>query len=976
MSEKQNLFDLALKTVTLDDLRDYMTDQGVKFKGKKACYCPFHTHSFSSTSMGIILDKKGEPFFNCFNCGTGGDIVKFAQLYHKTTPLEAATRILDYLHISYVAPGVEISDEERTRIETEINARRAEADKLRAKTQAAEARLKNFIIANATSLAPVLAENYAQLFDKCREDVLYNFPNQSTSFVEWAETYMGYDIDHQSIVIINREETKVTNLKYRSKFIRDPESKMLTTERMNGKWIGEKSLNGAPFPLTYFKEHKDNRVIICEGEKDALNLLSYGANVLTLGGVANHWDDQAYLLKSKTVYIWFDNDKAGYLNAIKRYYEIEPYAEDIFLVPFFAINAALKDKYDISDYLKDNDHIINTADDIFHHIAYSCFKVTNVLIDEIEEFIGLKIPPEYRRISPLKDFRDIKREWIKKDDNGNHINVFLSRGELDDELIDHMIKKISKLKNTEVFEKVKEVVAQVLFGKDEKVKEAVDVIEAIDKTLEIKRTLLTNYRQTHIVDMFNAFLSMAKKTGYTLGKYKQGLYVWTGTHYLRIDKDEDLDSISDFIHNEWMYAARVDVKKQTKKNVDEILENLRSKSRNLNEDKKYEQRRVINVLNGTLFITSKGKMTFVNEHRQKDAATNILAFEYDPKAKAPKWSKFLGRVLPDEADQKTLMEFIGYCFIPSHIYETFLFLYGQSGANGKSVILDTIKSFFGKENHSALGLHQLYGHEMEGLVNKVLNVGSEIDKSGLDKGQLKILKQLVSAGDTVQINPKNDKPFLLMPEEKPKLAFAGNDKPRNGIDNAVFRRMLLISFNEEIKDDEKIRGLSERFNDEMAGIFNMALEGMERLVRQNKFTRSTRMKEELEEYKDEANPLRTFIREAIVVDKDMMVPGKHIYALYCAYVGSHGGKPLKDTNFWSKVKDELSSQGTKVEIKQVRIKTDLLGLSDRARCAMGISINKDFEIASISTDNGSTIIHNASMNLSIKNAVPLEDIDA
>lgn len=972
MSEKQNLFDLALKTVTLDDLRDYMTDQGVKFKGKKACYCPFHTHSFSSTSMGIELDKKGEPFFNCFNCGTGGDIVKFAQLYHKTTPLEAATRVLDYLHISYVAPGVEISDEERTRIETEINARRAEADKLRAKTQAAEARLKNFIIANATSLAPVLAENYAQLFDKCREEVLKNFPNQSASFVEWAETYMGYDIDHQSIVIINREETKVTNLKYRSKFVRDPESKMLTTERMNGKWIGEKSLNGAPFPLTYFKEHKDNRVIICEGEKDALNLLSYGANVLTLGGVANHWDDKAYLLKGKTVYIWFDNDKAGYLNAIKRYYEIEPYAEDIFLVPFFAINAALKDKYDISDYLKDNDHIINTSDDIFHHISYSCFKVTNVLIDEIEEFTGLKIPLEYRRILPTKDFRDIKREWIKKDDNGNYANVILARGELDDELIDHMLKKMGKLKNTEVFEKVKEVISQVLFGKDEKVKEAVDVIEAIDKTLEIKRTLLTNYRQTHIVDMTNAFLRMTKKAGYTFGEYKGMLHVWTGTHYLPIDSN----TLSKFIHNEWMFAARVDVKKQTKKNVDEILQNLMSQSRNLDEDKMYEQRRVINVLNGTLFITSKGKMTFVPEHKQKDAATNILAFEYNQKAKAPKWSKFLGRVLPDENDQKTLMEFVGYCFMPTHEYETFLYLYGQSGANGKSVILDTIKSFFGDDNISALQLQQLEGHQLHALTGKILNIGSEIDKNGTDKGQIETLKQLVSPGDSVQINPKNKDPYLLLPNEKPKMAFAGNNKIKQGVDNAFFRRMLLLVFGAEIKDDEKIRGLSNRFKDELSGIFNMALEGMERLVRQGKFTRSTRMKEELEEYKDEANPLRTFIREAIVVDKDMMVPGKHIYALYCAYVGSHGGKPLKDTNFWSKVKDELSSQGTKVEIKQVRIKIDLLGLSDRARCAMGISINKDFEIASISTDNGSTIIHNASMNLSIKNAVPLEDIDA
>lgn len=969
MSEKQDLFKLA-KDLDLNDLKEYMNSCGVDFKGNLG-FCPFHSHDHKSPSMGV-KNRKGEPFFNCFNCGSAGDIIKFAELYHKVPPLEAATKVLDFFHIPYIAPGVEISDEERARIEKEVNTRREEADKRRAKAQTAEARLKNFITTRITDLAPKLAESYAQLFDKCKEEAIKNFPNQSASFQEWANVYMGYDLDHQSIVIINREEKKVTNLKYRQKFIRDEASKMLTTKRMDGKWIGETLLNGAPFPLTYFKEHKDNRVVICEGEKDALNLLSYGVNVLTLGGASNSWSDHAHLLKGKTVYIWFDNDNAGYTNAIKRYYEIEKFAEDIFLVPFFAINAALPNKYDISDYLKDNDHIIKTADDVFHHIAYSCFKVTNVLIDEIEEFMGLKFPPEYRRILPLKDFRDIKREWIKKDISENYVNVIVTRGELDDEYVDHVLKTMNKLMDTDVYAQVKKVVSQVLFDEDKKIKEAEDVIKTIDKTLEIKRTLLTNYRQTHIVDMVNAFLRMTKKAGYTFGEYKGTLHVWTGTHYLPIDSN----TLSKFIHNEWMYAAKVDVKKQTKKNIDEVIKDLMSKSRDLDEDKMYEARRVINVMNGTLFITSKGKMTFVPEHRQKDAATNILAFEYDPKAKAPKWSKFLSRVLPDENDQKTLMEFVGYCFMPTHEYETFLYLYGQSGANGKSVILDTIKSFFGDDNISALQLQQLEGHQLHALTGKILNIGSEIDKNGTDKGQIETLKQLVSPGDSVQINPKNKDPYLLLPNEKPKMAFAGNNKIKQGVDNAFFRRMLLLVFDAEIKDDEKIRGLANRFKDELSGIFNMALSGLERLVFQGKFTRSTRMKEELEEYKDEANPLRTFIREAIIIDKDIMVPGKHIYALYCAYVGSHGGKPLKDTNFWSKVKDELSSQGTKVEIKQIRIKADLVGLGDRSRCAMGIGVNKDFEIASISPDGGTTIILTSTMNLSVKNAVPVEDIDA
>lgn len=968
MSHEQNLFDLT-KGLTLSQTKDFMLSHGVEFKGKLA-FCPFHAHDHKSPSMGL-QNKRGEPFFNCFACGSAGDIIKFAQLHDKTNPLQACMKVLDYFKIPYIAPGVELSDEERERIEADIQKRRESAQAQREKAQRQEQRLKNFMLKKAEEQAPALAENYAELYDKCKEEVLKNFPHQSALFCDWAHTYLGWDVEHQSIAILNRDDKHVYNIKHRQKFVYDDATKLLSNKRMDGKWIGMKHLQGAPFPLSYFKQNTDKRVIICEGEKDALNLLSYGINVLTLGGVSISWDEHKELLKDKTVFIWFDNDNAGYLNAIKRYYEIAPIAGDIFIVPFFSLNAVLPNKYDISDFLSDNEERLNTSDDIFNAIAYSCFKLTNSLIDEIEEFTGLDLK-EYRRISKTKDFRDIKKEFMKRDDDGNYTNVFLVKGELDDEEAEALMREIKNIKKTDTYKKLIETLTQVLFGKDEKVKEADDVLRVMNRAVEIKEKLLTNYRQTHTTDMYLAFLRMANKTGYSFGEYKGNLHVWTGTFYLQVDTN----NLAKFIHNEWMFAARVDIKKQDRKlAVDKIVENIISKSRDLDEDKQYEERRVINVLNGTLFISKNGKVTFVNEHRKKDAATNILHFEYDTKAKAPKWRKFLNRVLPDKDDQNSLMEFIGYCFMPSHAYETFLFLYGKSGANGKSVILDTIKSFFGDDNISGLQLQQLEGHQLEALTNKILNVGSEIDKSGTDKGQLATLKQLVSPKDSIQINPKNSKPYLLLSNEKPKLAFAGNDKPRNGLDNAVFRRMLLLSFNEEIKDDEKIRGLSDRFNDEMAGIFNMALEGMERLIKQGKFTRSCRMREELEEYKDEVNPLRTFIRDALIKDKNIMVPSQYVYALYRAFVFNAGGKPHKDTNFWRMVKEELSTEGVKTELKQIRLKYPLPGLLDRTRVALNIGVNKNFEIDSVAFGENVTI-KIGDMNILQSNSMPIEEIDA
>ncbi len=965
----QNLFDLAKERLGIDELREYMEANGTEFKNKKSAFCPFHSHNRKSTSLGIKT-QNGTPFFFCFNCETGGDVVSYAQKIHKITPLEAAMRVLDFFNITYIAPNSpDISKEEREVINKEQEEHRKLFDEKRKKAQANEERLYNFMQKKAQDEAPIFAENFDQKRSDLKDIITKNFPNQSPTFEDYANTYLGYDIDHQSIAIINRDGKKVHNIKHREKFIYDKKARALTTSRMDGKWIGMPYLTGGVFPAEYFKEHTDNRVIICEGEKDALNLLSFQVNVLTLGGVTNSWEPFAHLLKNKSVYIWFDNDNAGYENALKRYYEIEKVVAEIYLVPFFSLNPALPNKYDISDFLKDNEHRIKDSKDLFHAIAYSCFKVTNDIIDEIEEYTSLDLR-DYRRLDLLKDFRQIKKEFLKKDRNSEYINVFKAKGDLDDEHVDYVMNKIKVIKKTPAYDKVMEIVSQVLFDKDEKVKEASEILKLVDSAIDIKNKLLTNYRQTHIVDMMHAFLRMAKKAGYTFGEYKGLLYVWTGTHYLQLE----LRDMVKWIHKDWMYAARIDFKKQTVNNVEDVVKNILSKSRNLDEIKKYEKRRVINVLNGTIFISPKGKLTFVNEHRQKDAATNILAFSFNDQAKCPKWSKFLARILPSEDDRQTLMEFIGYCFLPSHDYEAFLFLYGRNGSNGKSVILDVIRSFFGEDNVSSLQLQQLYSHELDSLTGKIINIGSEIDKAGTDNGQLANLKVLVSPKDPLQINPKNRPPFQLLSKEQPKMAYAGNGKPSRGMDNAVLRRMLLLVIDVEIKDDEKIRGLSDRFGDEMAGIFNLALEGMHRLIKRGKFTRSDRMKEELEAYKDEINPLRTFIDEAIIPDKVTMVPNQYLYSLYKAYMGNTGGKALKDSNFWKSLREELSSDNIKLMNKQIRLKNPLVGLTDRARFAVGIRINTDFEINAISI--GDKIIKIDDMNLDARQALPLEEVDA
>ncbi len=254
------------------------------------------------------------------------------------------------------------------------------------------------------------------------------------------------------------------------------------------------------------------------------------------------------------------------------------------------------------------------------------------------------------------------------------------------------------------------------------------------------------------------------------------------------------------------------------------------------------------------------------------------------------------------------MEFIGYCFLPSHDYESFLYLYGKSGANGKSVIMDVIKSFFGKENTSSLDLQDFEGHKLQVLENKIINIGSEVDSKGLNKGQMSKLKALTATKDDISIDPKNKDPRTLESQHQPKLIFSGNNKPSpNGMDDGVFRRMLLLTFDSEIKDNEKIRGLSDRFEDEKAGILSLALKHLENLISKGAFTKSDNLLANIEEYKDQTNPIRKYVSDCLSKDDSIIIPKDFLYAHYKEYTEEKGNKPLSQAKFFSRLKDEMKS---------------------------------------------------------------------
>lgn len=93
----------------------------------------------------------------------------------------------------------------------------------------------------------------------------------------------------------------------------------------------------------------ENEVLIVEGEKDCLNVISRGFNAVTgTVGAGTFKDEWGQLFSGKAVVIVYDNDGPGRSGAIRVEEVVKPYAESIQVVDISPV--AKEDKEDITDY--------------------------------------------------------------------------------------------------------------------------------------------------------------------------------------------------------------------------------------------------------------------------------------------------------------------------------------------------------------------------------------------------------------------------------------------------------------------------------------------------------------------------------------------------------------------------------------------------------------------------------------------------
>jgi putative DNA primase/helicase len=233
-----------------------------------------------------------------------------------------------------------------------------------------------------------------------------------------------------------------------------------------------------------------------------------------------------------------------------------------------------------------------------------------------------------------------------------------------------------------------------------------------------------------------------------------------------------------------------------------------------------------------------------------------LDYDYDITATAEKFDTFLLRVLPDESSRLLLQELVGFALTRCLKLEKCAILYGK-GRNGKSVFFEIIRSLFGNYNISTVPFKYLSEeHYLARIENSLINycteLGNRVDKQ--------IFKQIVS-GEPLEARHKYGQPFTVTIYGK--LMCNGNDLPTNiGSDPAFYSRVKIVHFTETIPDDEIDIFLADKIKtDELSGILNWAVVGMNRLLQTREFTKCEKSNQILEQYKKDNNSVALFIEE-------------------------------------------------------------------------------------------------------------------
>lgn len=319
----------------------------------------------------------------------------------------------------------------------------------------------------------------------------------------------------------------------------------------------------------------------------------------------------------------------------------------------------------------------------------------------------------------------------------------------------------------------------------------------------------------------------------------------------------------------------------------------------------------LNVLNGML----NWRTGALEPHDPAHLSTVQLSVAHDPAATAPYFEAWLRERVPADA-YKTVLEVIGYLLMSGNPYQKAVLLYGP-GSNGKSTLLRVIRAIAGDQNISGVTLRSMSEGKFEtaGMFGKLLNIVGDIDSKYLNDAST---FKAITGDDGIDAQHKFGRPFRFHAWAVP--VFSANKMWASAdTSDGYFRRWLTIPFPYEVEHDPTFS--EARFLDELPGILNLAVAGLQRLAKRGRFKEPQSIRDLLAEFRSAADVVATWLDDdERVVKHDEESDGREsrhtLYVRFRTWATDNGYGNMSSATFYERLRGlkyhEVKSNGVRM----------------------------------------------------------------
>lgn len=420
--------------------------------------------------------------------------------------------------------------------------------------------------------------------------------------------------------------------------------------------------------------------------------------------------------------------------------------------------------------------------------------------------------------------------------------------------------------------------------------------EKAGKTEELKKSRKEyGKKQT---ESFDKKEYTSSKNSYTFIKYgKFGPYVDIDAVVAAIRDEYDFKTIYGKTHEEiWMYDGGIwkpdgrelietysetllDSYAKTKV-VNEIVKKIKRQTSISREEFDKIPDELIPLQNGVLNFKTNVFSKYSPDYYFKTKLTS----EYNKNINCPKFIGFVEEVFyPD--DIPVIQEWMGFSLYRRYFIKKGLILTGPQDTS-KTLWLSILIKFIGTSNTSGINLQRITNEDkfaLASLYNKYVNAYDDLSSKDINNGGG---FKMSTGGGYITAEVKFGDPFQFIPFAK--QTFTCNKIPpiKDTDDLVYYDRFMPIECDNVVEDERKDPFLIDKLTtkEELSGVLNWALEGLNRLLKNGKFSYN-KSSEEVKRIMDRSgNHLAGFVQDCLVEKEGIKITKDQMYELYSLWI--------------------------------------------------------------------------------------------